>query len=130
VLDETLRLFPAGWVGSRIASRDARADGVDIPGGTMVLYSPLLTHRDPHLWSDPDAFRPERFRQGRPAWGFIPFSAGRRTCLGAHLARLMLLTALEPFCRGRLVQLAGDATPRTSITLRPAGPLWMGRVIT
>jgi cytochrome P450 len=128
-LDEVLRLYPAGWLGSRVACRDTRVDGVDIPAGTMVLYSPFLTHRDPHLWPDPDEFRPGRFADGRPAWAFIPFSAGRRTCLGAHLARHMLLTALEPFCDGSLVRLGGDAAIESSITLRPVGPMWLRRTV-
>ena len=93
----------------------------------MVLYSPYLTHRDPELWPEPAAFRPERFAEGRSAWAFIPFSAGRRTCLGVHLARRMLLAALLPLCDGGLVQVRGDPSIRSSITLRPAGPLWVAR---
>ena len=127
VLDEILRLYPAGWLGSRVVRHPTTVTGVDLPAGTMVLYSPYLTHRDPELWPEPDAFRPERFAAGRPAWGFIPFSAGRRTCLGAHLARLMLRTALTPFCAGKLGQVEGDPSIRSSITLRPAGPLWIDR---
>jgi cytochrome P450 len=110
VLDEILRLYPAGWIGTRVAGRDIRVTGVDIPAGAMVMYSPYLTHRDPDLWPDPAAFRPERFTSGKPAWAFVPFSAGRRTCLGAHLARAMLRVALEPFCDGRFAQLPGDPT--------------------
>ena len=126
VLDEILRLYPAGWLGSRVASRDTQADGVDIPAGTMVFYSPYLTHRDPQLWDDPDTFRPDRFSDGRPAWGYIPFAAGR-TCLGNHLARLMLRTAVGCFRTASLTQLVGDPSIRSSITLRPAGPLWIDR---
>ena len=129
VLDETLRLYPAGWLGSRIAARDVDVDGVDIPAGTMVFYSPYLSHRDPDLWPQPDIFRPDRFATGRPAWGFIPFSAGRRTCLGMHLARLMVRIALTPFCTASLTQLGGDPSIRSSITLRPAGPLWISRKV-
>jgi cytochrome P450 len=92
-----------------------------------VLYSPYLTHRDPDLWPEPARFRPERFADGRPAWGFIPFSAGRRTCLGANLARRMLTAALEPFLDAPLARLTGDATIMSSITLRPRGPLWIAR---
>jgi cytochrome P450 len=124
VLDEILRLYPAGWLGSRVTSRDTSVSGVDLPAGTMVLYSPYLTHRDPDLWPDPARFRPERFEGYRPAWGFIPFSAGARTCLGAHLARLMLSTALEQFCAGgSLTVLDGDPGVSAGITLRPVGPL-------
>lgn len=124
-IDETLRLYPAGWLGSRIANRDTQTSGVELPAGTMVLYSPLLTHRDPDLWPDPNAFRPDRFAAGRPAWAYVPFSAGRRTCLGAHLANYMLRVALDPLCDGHLDRLHGDPHIRSSITLRPAGPLWL-----
>jgi cytochrome P450 len=123
VLDEVLRLYPAGWLGSRVTSRQTSVSGVDLPAGMLVLYSPYLTHRDPGLWPDPGAFRPDRFRAGRPAWGFVPFAAGPRTCLGAALARLMLRCALEPFLDGRLRQRHGDPAIRASITLRPRGPL-------
>jgi cytochrome P450 len=124
-IDETLRLYPAGWLGSRVVHHDTQANGVDLPAGTMVLYSPLLTHRDPDLWADPTAFRPDRFTAGRTAWAYIPFSAGRRTCLGAHLAKYMLRAAVDPFCDGHLDRLCGDPHLRSSITLRPAGPLWL-----
>ncbi|NUO56116.1 MAG: cytochrome P450 [Hamadaea sp.] len=130
VLDEVLRLYPAGWIGSRVAAADVSVAGADIPAGTLVLYSPYLTHRDPELWPDPGAFRPERFTAtgpARPAWGFLPFSAGRRTCLGAHLARAMLGAALRPCLTGRLSQVSGDPTPQAGLTLRPRGPLRMIR---
>jgi cytochrome P450 len=125
VLDEILRLYPAGWIGSRVARRDTTVCGVDIAAGARVLYSPYLTHRDPDLWPDPTSFRPDRFDAGKPAWAFIPFSAGRRTCLGVHLARLMLTVALTPFCDGKLARRDGDARVRTTISLWPAGPLWL-----
>ncbi|GGK02852.1 cytochrome P450 [Pilimelia anulata] len=128
VIDEVLRLYPAGWIGSRSAVRDTVVAGVPVAAGTLVLYSPLLTHRDPAQWPEPAAFRPERFADdGRPAWGYLPFSAGRRTCLGAHLARLMLRTALAPFCAGDLVVRGGDPAPAAGITLRPAAPLLLTR---
>lgn len=121
-LDEVLRLYPAGWLGSRVAAHDTMVTGVAIPAGTLVIYSPYLTHRDSDLWPDPGRFRPGR---PRPAWGYLPFAAGRRTCLGTHLARLMLRTALTAFRRPGLTRVGGNPAPRTGITLRPEGPLWM-----
>ncbi|HEY7595128.1 MAG TPA: cytochrome P450 [Actinophytocola sp.] len=123
VLNEVLRLHPAGWVGSRVAARDTTVAGVPVAAGTLVLYSPYLTHRDPDLWRRPELFQPGR---PQPAWGYLPFAAGRRTCLGAHLARLMLRAALSAFCTGDLIRLGGDPSPRTGITLYPNGPLWLG----
>jgi cytochrome P450 len=122
-IDEILRRYPAGWLGSRVAARDCTAAGVEVAAGTLVLYSPYLTHTDPSLWDDPYLIRPERFTSGRPAWSYLPFAAGPRTCLGAHLARLMLRTALTPLCQGDLAQAGGDPAIAAGITLRPRGPL-------
>ena len=84
VINEVLRLYPAGWVGSRRCTADAEFGGHRIRRGTLVLYSPYLTHRDPALWTDPLRFRPERFAGGAAAWSFLPFAAGERTCLGGR----------------------------------------------
>jgi cytochrome P450 len=124
-LDEILRRYPAGWLGSRIAARDVTAAGIPVPAGTLVFYSPYLTHHDPGLWDEPHLIRPDRFACGHPAWSYLPFAAGPRTCLGAHLARLILRIALTPLCRGRLGQVSGDPGTAVGITLRPRGPLHM-----
>jgi len=124
-LDEILRCYPAGWLGSRVAARDTTVAGVAVPAGTLVFYSPYLTHHDPGLWDDPYRIRPERFRSGRPSWSYLPFAAGPRTCLGAHLAQLILRTALIPLCRGELAHVSGDPAVTVGITLRPRGPLGM-----
>ncbi|HEX6444998.1 MAG TPA: cytochrome P450 [Streptosporangiales bacterium] len=124
LIDETLRMYPAGWLGSRVAAHDTTAAGVTLAAGTLVCYSPYLTHRDPALWPEPDAFRPDRFGTGRPdRWTYLPFAAGPRTCLGAQLARLILTAALTPF-RGRPPRpLHGCPRPGTGITLTPRGGL-------
>lgn len=123
VVDEVLRHRPAGWLGSRVAVRDTVVDAVRVPAGTLVLYSPYLTHHDPTLWSRPHEFRPDRFRAARPGWGYLPFAAGPRTCLGAHLARLLIGAALAGLGDVPLHRLGGDPRPRTGLTLRPRGPL-------
>ncbi len=127
VIKEVLRLYPAGWLGSRRCSRDTSFGSVRIPRGTLVMYSPYLTHRDPGLWAGPLAFRPERFDEPLPAWAYIPFAAGERTCLGSALARLILATVLDAFASSRLRVVSADPRPRAGITLAPAGPLHLER---
>lgn len=122
LVSETLRLYPAGWLGSRRAVRDVDVEGTCIRAGTLVLYSPYLTHRDATLWPDPLRFRPERFDEPLPAWGYIPFAAGERTCLGANLAQLILRTVAGQFRNG-LRQISGEPSLRAGLTLGPAGPL-------
>jgi cytochrome P450 len=126
-VNEVLRLYPAGWLGSRRAARDTAFDGIAIPRGTMVLYSPYLTHRDRRLWPEPEEFRPDRFSDPLPAWGFLPFAAGERTCLGSAYARLVLETVLDAVEGSRLSVVAGDPRPRAGITLAPVGPLILRR---
>ena len=121
-VSETLRLYPSGWLGSRVAVRDVTFAGVPITAGTLVFYSPYLTHRDPTLWKDALTFRPERFRDPLPAWGYLPFSAGARTCLGASLATLILRTVGQAVT-GSLARIDGVEQVRAGLTLAPAGPL-------
>ena len=127
VVQETLRLYPAGWIGSRVSLRDTEFDGRVIPAGRLVLYSPYLTHRDPELWSRPLDFAPDRFAEPLPAWGYLPFSAGERTCLGAALATLMLRAAVKAFIGSGLSRISSQMRPRGVVTLTPGGPILLRR---
>ncbi|XP_061098643.1 cytochrome P450 2F5-like [Conger conger] len=68
--------------------------GYCIPKGTYVI--PLLrsVHRDTNHWEKPDQFYPQHFldEQGKfvKREAFMPFSAGRRICIGESLARMEL----------------------------------------
>lgn len=122
VVREVLRLYPAGWLGSRITSRDVEFEGRTIPARSMVMYSPFLTHRDPSLWDEPQKFRPERFADRMPAWGYLPFAAGPRTCLGRHYATLLLHVVLQVLADRTLRLVSGGDEMRAGVTLSPAGP--------
>ncbi|ADV68893.1 cytochrome P450 [Deinococcus maricopensis] len=124
---ETLRLYPPGWMGSRRLHRDVTFEGVHLPRGTLALYSPYLSARDPGLWSAPTQFRPERFEQAPPPWAYLPFGGGERVCLGMHLAHLLLDEALRTLLGAPLTACQGDPTPRPGVTLGPAGPLVVQR---
>lgn len=127
VVQETMRLYPAGWIGSRVSTDDTEFDGVEIPAGRMVLYSPYLTHRNPQLWDKPLTFDPARFQEPLPAWGYLPFAAGERTCLGAALATLMLRTVLTAFLDADLSRVSAQVHPRGIITLTPGRPIILRR---
>ncbi|KAJ1292451.1 hypothetical protein BS78_02G392200 [Paspalum vaginatum] len=101
VIQETLRLYPAGSVVSRQALRDVTLGGVRVPAGVNI-YVPVSTlHLDPELWgADARDFDPERFAPARarplPPHAYLPFGAGARTCLGQAFAtaELKVLLAL------------------------------------
>ena len=126
LVSETLRLYPSGWLGSRVASRDVSFHGTRIEAGSLLFYSPYLTHRDPRLWPDPLTFRAERFTEPRPAWGYLPFSAGARTCLGAGLATLILSTVADVLA-GQLERVGSPPALRAGLTLAPDGVISLRR---
>jgi cytochrome P450 len=91
VVRETLRLWPPGYVSGRRAIEDFEFLGYQIPGGSMVVYSPYITQRLPEIWGDPERFRPERWVDGEPVpFSFVPFGGGYRKCIGFALATLEL----------------------------------------
>jgi len=51
-LDETLRLYPPGWLLTRRSIARSRINDLDLPAGTDVLVSPYLVHRHPRYWRD------------------------------------------------------------------------------
>lgn len=88
VFDESLRLYPPAWVITRRTLSDITVDDVLIPANSLVIVSPWLVHRNPKAWTNPNAFMPDRFHNGAPQLGYIPFGAGARLCIGKEMARL------------------------------------------
>ena len=89
VFREALRLHPPVGHDARRTIEEIELDGHVIPSGENVTIPILLLSRDPELYPEPDAFRPERWL-GRAA-GLTPtemvqFGGGAHFCLGYHLA--------------------------------------------
>lgn len=131
VLNESLRLFPPVPGMARTAARDVtltRQDGSTfvVPAGCGVAISVVRLHLDERLWEDPEAFKPDRFAAGatksvRHPMAFIPFSAGRRNCIGQQFALLEARAALARIVqRVRLEMLPTyKHWPNRRVTLRP-----------
>lgn len=68
----------------------------------MVLANLYALHRDPKHWKNPETFDPTRFlnKDGtlntKPE-SYLPFSAGRRVCLGEPVAKPELLLMCASF---------------------------------
>ncbi|XP_023486800.1 cytochrome P450 2D14 [Equus caballus] len=77
-----------------MTSRDVEVQGFLIPKGTMLITNLSSVLKDETVWKKPFRFHPEHFldAQGRfvKQEAFMPFSAGRRSCLGEPLARMEL----------------------------------------
>lgn len=125
VLKESMRLYPPAWMIARRATEDDTIGGYDIPRGSIVFVSPLVTHRHPVFWPNPEGFEPERFLPERASdihrYAYFPFGAGPRICIGqgfAMLEAVLLLATLTQKIRLDLVP-GHRVVPQPSITLRP-----------
>ena len=79
---------------------NASISGYHIPEGTMVLVNAWAIHHDPRLWDNPHSFRPARFIGNNGSYSppdpytFLPFSAGKRNCIGEVLAKMVVFVTL------------------------------------
>jgi enediyne biosynthesis protein E7 len=131
VVDETLRLYPPGWVLSRRTIEADVLGGYPIAAGTNVLLPLYLLHRHPQFWQEPEKFSPERFapehEAQRPRFAYMPFAAGPRHCIGETLALYEMLMHLYKVARRyRLVYVPDRPLElEAQINLRTRHPLHM-----
>jgi len=107
-IEEALRWEPPVSVMPRFAPVDTDQFGSLIPGGNHVLFAIAAANRDPSVFAEPDRFDIDRETKGSLTFGF-----GMHFCVGAHLARAELATALDVVLE-RLddLQLTADAPTR------------------
>ena len=133
VFDESLRLYPPAWIITRRTLSDITVDGFEIPANSLVIVSPWLVHRNSKAWESPDEFQPDRFSEGAPQLGYLPFGAGSRLCIGKEMARLegsMILAHLAK--NWQITAIHNEPVPiDASVTLRPIGgmPVRISRLV-
>ncbi len=102
-LNETLRLYPAGWALSRRSIGPDRLGGFDLPPDTNVVLSPYIIQRHPGFWPDPERFDPDRFVpsavESRHRYACIPFGVGPRHCIGEYFAIYEMMLHLNAATR-------------------------------
>jgi cytochrome P450 len=133
VIKESMRLYPPAPSAVRTAREGFEWQGYTIRAGEVVFYSPYISHRMPHIFPEPETFRPERFApdspENPPPYAYIPFAAGPRSCIGAPFAMMEIKTVLAmtlprfrmDLVRGQRVDQAMRLTlqPKYGIQMRP-----------
>ncbi|XP_055857588.1 cytochrome P450 4d2-like [Episyrphus balteatus] len=122
VIKESLRLFPPIPAIGRFIREDFELYNCTIPAGTNVILILWEILRDPDIYEDPMAFRPERHLEVNPksnSFSYIPFSAGPRNCIGQKFALLEMKCVLTKILRHfELLPLGEDVHPSIKIVLR------------
>lgn len=131
VLEESLRLYPPGWVMGRRLRTDDRLGEHHLQAGVVVALSPYTIQRSGELWQDPDGFAPERFLGGseqvRRRFAYFPFGAGPRQCIGEAFAMAEAHLALATIARRFRLELApgAEVRPEARNIIRPRGGMPM-----
>jgi cytochrome P450 len=119
VFNETLRLYPPLSFFIRESQVDTELAGSRCPMRALVALSPWVIQRHEQHWSEPNAFRPERFLTDTPTesstdnaggpssaddrrWArdaFLPYGLGPRKCPGAAFAQQEALLVLAELVR-------------------------------
>ncbi|XP_004235548.1 trimethyltridecatetraene synthase [Solanum lycopersicum] len=117
IAKETMRLHPvAPMLVPRECREDCKVAGYDVKKGTRVLVSVWTIGRDPTLWDEPEAFKPDRFLEKSidvkgHDFELLPFGAGRRMCPGYSLGLKVIQASLANLLHGFNWSLPDNMTP-------------------
>lgn len=126
VVSETLRLYPPAVMSARKVVRDFEFAGKRVRAGTMLVYSPYVTHRSADVYDEPLVFRPERWLPDDPAYRkvgpheFVPFGGGPHRCVGSMMATTELTVMLARLvARVELRAVPQPIRPTSFAAMRP-----------
>ncbi len=122
--------FPA--VVARV-KRNFEWQGLPFVAGHRAVLDLYGTNHDPRTWSDPDIFRPERWRQQTPTrFEFVPQGGARAAshhrCPGEDVTVHLMLLALDMLLH-RMAYGVAPASLATRMTRLPAVPVGGVRMI-
>jgi cytochrome P450 len=123
-IKETLRARPVIVDVARRLTEPLEIGGYRLEAGTYLMAAIAALHHREDLFPEPQAFRPERFLDGRTdTYAWIPFGGGVRRCIGAAFAEYEMRVVLRAFIE-RADLRAPDPEPEKvrvrNITLAPA----------
>ena len=84
-------IVPLGLPRAEIDGTDSYIDGYRIPHDATIMFDYDSIFMDDEIFERPNAFNPDRFLNESGAFEtpkeFMPFSVGRRNCIGMQLAK-------------------------------------------
>jgi cytochrome P450 len=128
VIQETMRIYPPIWGLIRVAAQDDVIAGKEIKAGDRIVLFAYGAHHNPKYWDDPEAFVPERWTdktKKQVKYSYIPFGAGKRSCIGGAMSQVENTLALSILLRRFQPEYVGPmpAGIHATVTLTPRGGL-------
>lgn len=129
VIQETMRIYPPVWGLIRVATENDVIGGKEIRPGDRIALFAYGAHHNPKFWSEPEEFRPERWMGGaakkQVKYSYIPFGAGKRSCIGGAMSQVENTLALALLLRRFRPEYVGPdpAGINATVTLTPKGGL-------
>lgn len=75
------------------------SENYKIPPLSILTIYPYILHRDGNIYPNPEEFIPERFldedNKTKFLFGYLPFSAGSRNCIGNSLNHFIYSTFIS-----------------------------------
>ncbi|XP_052771346.1 cytochrome P450 4F4-like isoform X2 [Mya arenaria] len=102
-IKEVMRVYSPVPMIARRSAKTLVLDGFEIPPGIRIDINIHATHHNPAVWDKPEEFNPDRYgavnKDENDTFGFIPFSAGSRNCIGQVFALNELKICLAKFVK-------------------------------
>ena len=124
-IKESMRLWPVAAVGaSRSLTEDMNiSDDMYIPKGSIIVTNFYSMFRS-HWINQSNSFLPDRWSSSNPQLTqlkemFIPFSIGKRSCLGMNMAMFQLRVVVVYFLYYYDIELISEPTFELFITFKP-----------
>jgi cytochrome P450 len=125
LLRESMRLYPPAYAFARDSLADCEIGGWPVPGGSTVIMSQWVLHRDPRYWEQPEQFDPGRWAgdlaSRLPRLVYFPFGGGPHLCIGSGFATLEATLLLASIAQRFRLALVPDhpIALQPLMTLRP-----------
>uniref|UniRef100_A0A3B4ZCU0 Uncharacterized protein n=1 Tax=Stegastes partitus TaxID=144197 RepID=A0A3B4ZCU0_9TELE len=98
-----------------ITNRDVQLGGYTVPKGVKIVPNLTSVLFDKNEWETPNTFNPGHFLNEEGKFvkraAFIPFSAGKRLCLGENLARMELFLLFTSFMQNFTFSMPAGVKP-------------------
>ena len=124
----------SGGGSSRVALEDITVKGYDnitIKKGSMVMFRFYSSQHQGSAFDEPNKFNPHRFldpkvlEKARKDKKLVPFSAGKRDCIGKRFAMMEMKIVLMILLRNYRFELISEPEVVMDLTIHAKDGIWM-----